>query len=181
MRPVQLDYIGPKSIYKHAVGMMLLCMALVLSAYLAYRYTGLSERLAVLQAQLEKSERQQTGIDHPVQASAITPALHAEVEQGNRVIRQIGLPWDELFNAIESLPHDYVAVLSIHPDTESGRVTISAEAESPADIAEYIEAINESGVLKDASLISHQVKTQDPQKPVGFTLIATWGAVSHAK
>lgn len=177
MKPVRLDYVSPHSFYKHSGSMMLLCLALALSAYLAYRHAGVSEKLEALQAQLEKPERKQAGMSHQEYTSIITPALRSEVEQGNRVIRQIGLPWDELFEAIESIPHDYVAILSIQPDAEGGNVTITAEAESAADIVEYIEAVNESGVLKDAHLMNHQIKTQDPQKPVGFTVMATWVGV----
>lgn len=181
MKPVRLDYVSPHSFYKHSGSMMLLCLALALSIYLAYRHAEVSEKLEALRAQLEKSERKKAGINHQKDTLAITPALRTEVEQGNRVIRQIGLPWDELFEAIESIPHDYVAVLSIQPDAEGGSVTIAAEAESAADIVEYIEAINESGVLKDAHLMNHQIKTQDPQKPVGFTVMATWIGVWQVK
>lgn len=178
MKPVQLDYVGTLSFYRHSIGLVALCMALALSTYLVHRYAGLSERVEVLQTQLQKSERQKVGLANSNDTAAITPALRSEVEQSNRVIRQLGLPWDELFSTIESIPHDYVAVLSIQPDVEGGTVTITAEAESAADIAGYIEAINESGVLKDAHLINHQVKTQDTQKPVGFTLIGTWVEVA---
>lgn len=173
MKLVQLDYIGPKPIHKRLVGMMVFCMALALSAFLAYRHAELSEKLEAQQARLEKSERH-ARVNNQNYTPAITSTLRSEVEQGNQVIRQIALPWDELFSTIESIPHDYVAVLSIQPDAEGGSVTIAAEAESAVDITEYIEAINESGVLKDAHLINHQVKTQDPQKPVGFTVTATW-------
>lgn len=181
MKPVRLDYVSPHSFYKHSGSMMLLCLALAFSAYLAYRHAEASEKLEALQAQLEKSERRQTSMSHRNDTFAISPALRSEVEQGNRVIRQIGLPWDELFETIESIPHDYVAVLSIQPDAEDGSVTIAAEAESAADIVEYIEAINESGVLNDAHLMNHQVKTQDPQKPIGITVTATWVGVGQVK
>lgn len=181
MKSVSLDYVSPKPLRRQAIGVTVLLLSLMFAGYLAHDYIGLSERLASLQAQLEHVRRGPADIVHAGQRStpAITSALRAEVEENNRVIRQLGLPWNELFDAIESIPHEHVAILGIQPDAEGGSLTLSAEAKEVADITVYMDTIGELEILQDAHLINHQIKTQDPQKPISFSIGATWVGVGR--
>jgi len=44
--------------------------------------------------------------------------LTLEVKHANDVLRQLTLPWDELFQAVESAAGKKIALLALEPDTE---------------------------------------------------------------
>jgi Tfp pilus assembly protein PilN len=180
MKYISLEYANHKSQRSKVGGITILFTSLALAAYMAHGYAGLADSLERLQAQQDRIKHRQAAVSSVNQSTvpAVPPALRSEVEESNRVMRQLGLPWDDLFSAIESTPREHVVVLSIQPDAEQASVTISAEAKEASDIANFVYALGESDVLKGAHLVSHQVKTQDPQKPVGFTVTATWATVA---
>jgi Tfp pilus assembly protein PilN len=179
MKYMSLEYAGPKSRRSTVGGIVILFASLALAAYLAHGYTGLAGSLERLQARQDRIKHRQATATPTNQSTApIPPALRSEVEESNRVTRQLGLPWNDLFSAIESTPREHVDILSIQPDAEQASVTISAEAKEASDIAPFVYALGESDVLKEAHLVSHQVKTQDPQKPISFTITATWIEIS---
>ena len=97
-----------------------------------------------------------------------------EIDQANDVIRQLSLPWDSLFNAIESSATDKVALLSVQPDPQQRRVSLDGEAQSYGDVLAYMLKLDTSGTLAGAQLSSHQIKDDDPQHPVAFTVVARW-------
>lgn len=102
-----------------------------------------------------------------------------EIAQANRIIDRLGMPWGELFAAIDATVIDDVTLLSVEPDLERKEVHISAEAKDRKAMLNYARILQQSKTLTDGYIVSHQVNNQDPQKPVRFSVVAVWsGATS---
>ena len=97
-----------------------------------------------------------------------------EIEQANDVARRLALPWGQLFRAMENSATDQVALLKVQPDPQQQRVNLGGEARGYDDVLAYMLRLDASGTLGKAELLSHQVKNDDPQHPVAFTLVADW-------
>lgn len=97
-----------------------------------------------------------------------------EVQHANQVLRQLSLPWDALFSAVEASGGKHVALLSMEPDLKTGTVTISAEAKNFDAMLDYVRQLGKREVFGSVLLQNHQVQQTDPQKPVRFSLRAAW-------
>jgi hypothetical protein len=100
--------------------------------------------------------------------------LTLELQHANEVMRQLALPWEKLFQAVESVSGKDVALLALEPDKEKRLVKISGEAKNMAALLSYIEQLEQCDVFGTIYLQSHQVQQQDPDKPVRFALLADW-------
>jgi Tfp pilus assembly protein PilN len=100
--------------------------------------------------------------------------LVLQVEDANKVIGRLSLPWNELFRSIEDAAMDRVALLSVQPQPQQRLITLHGEAGSYADVLQYIERLDSSRTLSRARLLSHRVKSEDPRHPVDFMIAANW-------
>lgn len=97
-----------------------------------------------------------------------------EIRHANTVLRQLTLPWDQLFDTIETVGGKNVALLSLAPDAEKRLVRISIEAKDVAAALDYLRSLEAREIFQDVQLHNHHIQLQDPEKPVRFTLQATW-------
>jgi hypothetical protein len=86
----------------------------------------------------------------------------------------IGAPWNALFGAFEALPAEQVALLSLSADAQQRAVTLGVEARDADAMLAYMQAVSASAALAEVHLASHQLNTDDPLRPVGFSLTANW-------
>jgi Tfp pilus assembly protein PilN len=100
--------------------------------------------------------------------------LAAEIKHANEIIRQLNQPWDKLFMALESAANNQVALLSIQPDTRKQLIHISGEAKNLEAILDYLAQLRGQETLAQIVLTNHEIKLQDPDKPVRFSLSAKW-------
>jgi hypothetical protein len=155
-------------------GPVLLAAATIALVLAGVHYLDLDEQAAAWEGRLERIER-----GHGRQAMAVYPGgqteeLAVEVEHANEVLRQLTLPWDELFQAVESAAGKKIALLALEPDTEKRMVKISGEAKDFSSLLNYVMQLEERDVFGPVYLQNHQVKLQDPDKPVRFSLLAVW-------
>lgn len=90
------------------------------------------------------------------------------------VLSQLDLPWNDLFNTLESNAVGDVALLSLTPDARKGQVRLMAEARDLGAMLLFHRRLEESGRLRDVSLVNHELGEQVPGRPVRFSLVATW-------
>jgi len=103
--------------------------------------------------------------------------LDAEIRQANAVLRHLTLPWEGLFRVVESASQQHskqIALLSIQPDAEKRQVRISGEAKGLDVLLDYVRRLSKSDSVANVYLLSHQVQSQDRERPVSFSLIAEW-------
>lgn len=177
MRAVQLDYqrsTRPVPWLGHGV----LATALAALALLASHYHDLGQRIDQWEDRVAHDARQaghRARALQPVSAQAARDQA-LEVQHANQVLRQLSLPWDTLFRAVESAGGKSVALLSMEPDIRKGTVRISGEAKDFAAMLDYIRQLGARDVFGSVLLQSHQIRQDDPEKPVRFSLLAVWKA-----
>jgi Tfp pilus assembly protein PilN len=158
------------------LGLGVLGSALAALALLASHYHELGQRTVLWEARAAHVERLAGR-----SARALRPATGQaareqalEVQHANQVLRQLSLPWDTLFRAVESAGGKSVALLSMEPDIRKGTVRISGEAKDFAAMLEYIKQLGARDVFGSVHLQNHQIRQDDPEKPVRFSLLAAW-------
>ncbi len=151
-------------------GPVLLALTLMSLALTVAYYVELNNKAASWEDRLEQIERRQGRLS----SSGDRDGVVLEVKHANEVLRQLTLPWDELFSAVESAAGKDVALLAMEPNAARHVVKISGEAKDMAALLNYVTQLEAQGVFGPVYLQSHQVQQQDPDKPVRFSLLATW-------
>jgi hypothetical protein len=173
MRALQLDF---QRTYRPVpwLGLVLLVAALVALAAMAGYYQTLNEQIRFWQGKADQAARL------PGHRAAVTPALSEqaaraqmlEVKQANQVVRQLGLPWNALLNAVESSGGQQIALLSLEPDLQKGMVKIGGEAKDFDALLNYVKELSTREVFGSVMLQNHQIQRDIAEKPVRFSLIA---------
>lgn len=173
MTQLWLDY--QKNQPPQWTGRALLALALLALVVTGAYYLDLNEQADTWEGRVELVERSHGW--HPATgrpAGRDVEELTLEVKHANDVLRQLTLPWDELFQAVESAAGKKIALLALEPDTEKRIVKISGEAKDFASLLKYITKLEERDVFGTVYLQNHQVQQQNPDKPVRFSLLAVW-------
>jgi Tfp pilus assembly protein PilN len=173
MRPVNLDFYPTKSRPANAVGLVLLLVGLLLSAYLVHLYSQSNIQQEKLESELARLHAHQQG----GKASPDDKELGAALQRASAVIDRLAFPWDKLFKTLESSTDgEDVTLLSIQPDVPDGTVMLNAEARDWNAMVSYIRHLNKEEFFTDVHLVSHQIQQTDPQKPIRFVLSCSWGS-----
>lgn len=97
-----------------------------------------------------------------------------EIKNANEVLHHLSVPWEILFKAVESSSGSHITLLALEPDFEKKQVKISGEASSYNSLMNYITQLQGQEVFDTVYLQNHDVRQEDPDKPVRFTLLANW-------
>lgn len=139
-------------------------------------YRELSDQAAGWEMKAERLERasHQQGGHNGAEAAD----LASEVKSANEVVRLLTLPWEGLFQAVESVSGRDVSLLGLEPNSEKKVVKISGEAKNMAALLDYIRQLEECGEFGTVFLLNHLVQQQVQDKPVRFALLAAWAGKS---
>lgn len=170
MRPLQLDY--QRTAMPQPGAWLLLGVGVVLSVAAVLILADLKRELTVWEEQAAKSSSgARSGI--PLRSSEAT---QRELKQANVVLQQLALPWEDLFGALEAVRGEKVALLAVEPDVARGQVRIGAEAKSAAHMLNYLRRLERDTALREVVLLNHQVQLQDAERPLRFSVVASWGS-----
>lgn len=126
----------------------------------------------------QNGEAEQVAARKPARAASPAPAANGAASlaapQLQVVQRRLNLPWGRIMQALDtSLPED-VVLLSIEPDAEKARIQIGAEAKNHEGMTEFLRALNAGGVMRGALLVNHQIRSEDKDRPIRFSITAQW-------
>jgi Tfp pilus assembly protein PilN len=153
------------------LGLLLLIAGAAWVAYAANEARVLSGQIDLAEARLEVlAKRGKAQPAPPIDAQV----LQQEVRQANDILQQLTLPWNALFQVLESTSEKQIALLAVQPDARKHIVRLSGEAKNFDALLAYIARLEQSRVLNHVYLTSHEVRTQDAEKPVRFALVANW-------
>lgn len=174
MRPLTLDYIRTDPLPRRlGIGLLLGGLGTVLVLVLQYRTVAAeTARWDARTATLEKATGPARQAGRHAGAELLQTGI--DIRHANEVVGQLNVPWDALFQAVESADSDQVALLSIEPDAQKQVVKIGGEAKNLAAMLDYVRQLGQQAVFDRVYLQSHQVQQQDPEKPVRFMVLATW-------
>lgn len=179
MRVLQLDY---QRVYKPVpwLGMGVLVAALAALALMGSYYRTLDQQVVLWESKLDRIERmssQRALASRPLTEQAMRAQM-LELNQANLVVRQLSLPWNALFNAVETTSGQNIALLSLEPDLQKGTVKISGEAKDLNALLKYVKQLSTRDVFGSVFLQNHQIQEADPEKPLRFSLLAHWKGVA---
>lgn len=97
-----------------------------------------------------------------------------EIRVANAVIEQLALPWDGLFRDVESAVTPDVALLAAQPDPKNRRVVLAGEARDLNALLTFIARLEAAQGLKDAHLTQHEVRVNEPRRPIAFQVQVSW-------
>ena len=175
IRPIVLDILGGERRVPVA-GVALLAAGVIAAAAFGWRFAVLRAEIADLG---ERIDAKRSSVPAPPSATAVRVAgvdAAADLRRAQIVLRQLGMPWNDLFSEIERAVDANVGLLGLQPELAAGRVSITAEAKDLNAALAFAERLNGGKVLSDAFLTAHEVRTQDAQRPVRFTVSARWAA-----
>lgn len=172
MKPITLDFKRTRPMLG-GMGLALLATGLIAAVYVGSAQRELAGKIRDAErnvASLEKAGAHRM----PVARADDGAALQLEVRQANEILQQLALPWDGLFKAIESSNEKEVALLSVQPEVQRRVLKLSGEAKNFDALLGYIDRLQKNTALSGVYLTQHEIRSQDPEKPVRFSLIANW-------
>jgi hypothetical protein len=129
-------------------------------------------RAAQLEADLGRAAKRSA---RPGDAGAAGTAGHGEaVKHANAVAHELARRWDGVFLAIEAASDAEVALLAIEPDARKGIVRVTAEAKNKTAMLRYLTRLQSRQPLQRMLLEHHEVRLQEPERPVRFVVSGEW-------
>jgi hypothetical protein len=148
-------------------GWLLLAVSLALAVEALASYAQLRRALAGDEARLARATQ---GDNRRAAGRLAAEDLAAARES----IQRLTLPWATLFAALEGAASERVALLAIEPDPRSGKVTLSGESKDYLAALTYVLNLRQAEGLAEVQLVRHEEKSKDPQRPVHFSVSASW-------
>lgn len=172
MRQLSLDYLRENQT-QHLVGMLMAALAMAGIVALGIYYRNLTVQSARIEDSVAKMKLH---LEHAGMTTSVVDAQHSvvEIKDANEVIMQMTLPWNELFNALEEANSNNIALLGIEPDAKRRVVRVSGEAKNSEALFAYLRALQAIKSMSGVYLKSQQVQERSPEKPIRFTLDASW-------
>ncbi len=165
---LELDYIVAAT-RPRWLGLLLLAVSLGIGADLALRYRGIQREQSQLEAVhgLIKSER-------PAAKALPAERVAEQAKAAEATVRQLTLPWATIIGTLENAATKDVAVLQVQPEAQQQLLRITAEARNHPAMLEYVRKLVASGTLTNVHWINHQIQSEDPQRPLQFSIQATF-------
>jgi len=167
MRALRLDFSRTRPAPRWTAP-LLLAIAMVFAGDAAFSFLSTLKDVRDSETALAKLE--------PRTYSPSRKASVEEVAAARETVQRLSTPWDSLFTALESAADEHVALLAIEPDPKSGTVLISGDSKDYLSALTYVLNLGRSEALSHVQLARHEVRTTEPQRPVSFSVSATWSA-----
>ena len=170
MQRIELDFVRRRPASRWA-GRVLLAAALGVAGEMGFTYVQLEHTVKTNEAIVARAA---SSSHARKSAPRVAPE---EVAAARETVQRLGLPWSRLFAALEGAANEHVALLAIEPDTKSGTVTISGDSKDYLSTLTYVLNLSRNDALSHVQLVRHEVKQNDPQRPVSFSISAAWNEV----
>lgn len=170
----RLDFAHPQPVVKltgRALGTLVLAASVALAAGLVAHYLELAEGSEAAETQVRRLARANAP-GRLVQGSR--EAAVEEVRRVNRAAAQLTIPWEDLFQAVESATDKRVALLALQPNFQKRELKISGEADDFGAILKYMERLESGEALAEVRLISHEMVVRQNSSRIRFELTSTW-------
>lgn len=175
MQRLALDYLRP-AWHSPWPGLTLLALAIFITATLMMEYRATADAIEAHNPEIVEVRR--TPIDSTERLDALSPAeqlrLKQRIEQANRLIARMSLPWDALFNAMEQVQNNDIALLDIQPEALTRRLSVRGEARDFPALSSYLRRLQTHNQFANVFLVSHEIDNDDPQRPIRFEIKADW-------
>lgn len=170
MNRLDLDFASTRN--RRWLGIGLLVIVAITTAKMLHVYVSARHEAELLEGRVMQFEQRPGGARE--ERAPVSDATLRDIRRANDVIDQIALPWERLFKAVDAAANNKVALLGITPDQKGGTVELSGECADLQTLFDYVKRLDQQATLGRVYLLNHQVNAQDPQRPVRFTVTASW-------
>lgn len=154
---------------------LLLFLGVVLLLLVVYLLRQTMSKITYWEAREARIVQQQKHTRQPRTPMArINKATQQELKQVDDILRQLNLPWEALFDALELAASEQIGLLSLQPSISGQTIRITGEARDLTALVEYVQALELEPVLKNVHLASYKTRQDHPRRPIVFSIIATW-------
>lgn len=160
MRRLDLDLVPSRG---PVWGWILLGLAVVAVADLGASWKSASTQAQAWAVRASPAEAAEEGGESP-----------EALRDAERVARSLTLPWDDLFRDVEESSDERVALLALQPDAGKREVAIAGEAKDYEALLAFVARLDRREGLRHVHLVRHEMREDDPQRPLAFTLLAGW-------
>lgn len=174
MKPIAIDFgrqarRSGRGVYALAVLLASAAAMMSLQGYLALR----AERDAweLVQAELPSDAPEVE------KRSPADEAASARLAELAKVRDRQATPWERLFNTLEGVPTDGVALLELTGDSETRQLSVAAQAREMAAMHAYLTRLGETAGFDAVYLASHQSDPGAAPRTVRFSVMADWRAL----
>ena len=172
MRPVKLNHARMQH-HRPWLAEVLLVSGCLAAAVLGVALHQVNTKTDALEADASRLRHAPQTRMQPKAESALQ---RAEIAAAQVAMKELMLPWEPLFQALESARAPQVKLLALEPDPRKRKVLISAAAPETQDILNYVLALGRQPMLKDVFLLR-----QERDEEGGgflFSIQAVWDAKS---
>lgn len=173
MRRLELDFQRPRRPSKALQG-LLLAIALVFAADVGRNYLDASKTVDALRVRLAEHP-QPAPRDAGLLRVSTRPASPEELAGAREIIRRLSTPWGALFRALEASRIGTVAVSSVEPDPAERTVLVRGDAKNYLAALSFVANLRNQAALQDVRLVQHETAAEPAERPLHFTVSASWG------
>lgn len=152
----------------------LLIVAVVIAVVLGNRYAEIDQRHAAAQSRVDRLNEQGRAAGERRGPAPADPQLPGDLRRANVIIDQLTVPWDELFDALETADAHGLGVLSLVPNARERTVRLAGESLSLAELLAYVDRVAARPELSQVHLLGYNTVQRDGVSVVSFILAATW-------
>lgn len=171
MRRLDLNFQQRPDRTSSVAGWLLLFAGLALLIEMGVSYGRLQRERAAINDEIRTSRLQ---VDTSRRETTIPRFTEKDFEDARQIIKRLTSPWKEIFAGLESVNSKNVAILAIQPDMQTGLLRIEGEAKDYAAALTLVAQLRTTKPFSEVFLSHHEIKRDDPQHPVVFTISMRW-------
>ena len=156
-------------------GTILLALGALVSVWVLVEYGDVADEVRRWEGKLEDTKRlARRSLPNFAVEDAPSAEQAQELKSANAVLDQLAAPWDNLFADIEGAAIADVALLGVQPDPRGRVVNLEGEARDLKALLTFLARLETAPALTDAHLTRHEIRQNDPNRPLVFTIRARW-------
>lgn len=171
MRRLELDYQKPANPPRRTAAWVLLFAGAALLTDMGVSYDKLQNDREKMNLEIRTFRIR---LDVPSRDSGNHKFSDKDFAQARQIINRLSIPWDTFFTGIESVTRQDVAILSFEPDVQTGSLQIKGEAKDYAAVLTLVARLRATKPFSEVFLLRHEIRRDDPQHPVAFTMSMRW-------
>lgn len=156
-------------------GTILLALGAFVSAWALVEYGDVSAEIRRWEGKLADTKRlARRSLANFAVEEAPSAGEAQDLKSANLVLDQLAAPWDNLFADIEAATIPDVALLAVQPDPRGHFVNLEGEARDLKALLTFLARLETAPGLTDAHLTRHEIRANDPNRPLAFSVRARW-------
>lgn len=173
---------GHGSRFEKLAGAAALALSLALLAATGWRAGQASQAQEAAREAVRRSAAAASAVQaRATQRHAGSSPTRVQTAGWNQAVQALNVPWSAMLDALEHHTPAGVALVSVEPEPQQGRVRLQAEARSLDALLAYAIALRDTAGFQGVTVLRHETREQDPMQPVRLTfeveLPQAWTAV----